>query len=109
MSDQRPTASQPQGATPAPLPAPLVMRAVRKHVANPGLVLIDTHLDTALEVGGEELNHCCPIKPQRSWRMVTLSISRGSVGSSSSSCRTSRTVWRSTGRLMRPSAEPGWP
>jgi agmatinase len=37
------------------------VRAVRKHVANPGLVLIDTHLDTAQDVGGEELNHCCPI------------------------------------------------
>ena len=37
------------------------VRAVRKLVANPGLVLIDTHLDTALDVGGEELNHCCPI------------------------------------------------
>jgi guanidinobutyrase len=37
------------------------VRAVRDHVANPGLVLIDTHLDTALDVGGEELNHCCPI------------------------------------------------
>jgi len=37
------------------------VRAVRKRVANPGLVLIDTHLDTAQHVGGEELNHCCPI------------------------------------------------
>jgi guanidinobutyrase len=37
------------------------VRAVRKHVANPGLVLIDTHLDTAQDVGGELLNHCCPI------------------------------------------------
>ena len=37
------------------------VRAVRKAVENPGLVLIDTHLDTALDVGGEELNHCCPI------------------------------------------------
>jgi agmatinase len=35
--------------------------AVREHVADPGLVLIDTHLDTAPDVGGEELNHCCPI------------------------------------------------
>lgn len=35
--------------------------AVREHVANPGLVLIDTHLDTAPDVGGEKLNHCCPI------------------------------------------------
>ena len=37
------------------------VRAVRDHVANPGLILIDTHLDTAQDVGGEELNHCCPI------------------------------------------------
>jgi guanidinobutyrase len=37
------------------------VRAVRRHVANPGLVLIDTHLDTAQDVGGELLNHCCPI------------------------------------------------
>jgi guanidinobutyrase len=37
------------------------VRAVRGHVANPGLVLIDTHLDTAQDVGGELLNHCCPI------------------------------------------------
>jgi agmatinase len=37
------------------------VRAVRAHVADPGLVLIDMHLDTAVDVGGEELNHCCPI------------------------------------------------
>jgi guanidinobutyrase len=37
------------------------VRAVRKHVSNPGLVLIDTHLDTAPDVAGEKLNHCCPI------------------------------------------------
>ena len=37
------------------------VRAVREKFADPGLVLIDTHLDTALDVGGEELNHCCPI------------------------------------------------
>jgi guanidinobutyrase len=37
------------------------VRAVRQHVADPGLILIDTHLDTALDVGGEQLNHCCPI------------------------------------------------
>jgi agmatinase len=37
------------------------VRAVRDHVQNPGLVLIDTHLDTAPDVGGEQLNHCCPI------------------------------------------------
>jgi agmatinase len=37
------------------------VRAVRERVAEPGLVLIDMHLDTAPDVGGEELNHCCPI------------------------------------------------
>jgi agmatinase len=37
------------------------VRAVAAHVEDPGLVLIDTHLDTAVDVGGEELNHCCPI------------------------------------------------
>jgi agmatinase len=37
------------------------VRAAVEHVADPGLVLIDTHLDTAIDVGGEELNHCCPI------------------------------------------------
>ena len=37
------------------------VRAVTSRVSNPGLILIDTHLDTALDVGGEELNHCCPI------------------------------------------------
>ena len=28
---------------------------------NPGLILVDTHLDTAPDVGGELLSHCCPI------------------------------------------------
>ena len=37
------------------------VRAVREHVADPGLVLLDTHLDTALDVGGEQLSNCCPI------------------------------------------------
>jgi guanidinobutyrase len=37
------------------------VRAVAKHATAPGLVLIDTHLDTAEHVGGETLNHCCPI------------------------------------------------
>ena len=36
-------------------------RAVCERVADPGLVLIDMHLDTAPDVGGETLNHCCPI------------------------------------------------
>jgi agmatinase len=37
------------------------VRAVRERVADPGLVLVDMHLDTAQDVGGEKLNHCCPI------------------------------------------------
>lgn len=37
------------------------VRAVRSQFEDPGLILIDTHLDTAQDVGGEELNHCCPI------------------------------------------------
>jgi guanidinobutyrase len=37
------------------------VRAVRDHFADPGLVLLDTHLDTATEISGETLNHCCPI------------------------------------------------
>lgn len=37
------------------------VRAVMEHCENPSLVLIDAHLDTALDVGGETLNHCCPI------------------------------------------------
>lgn len=37
------------------------VRAVKEHYDNPGLVLVDTHLDTAHDVGGELLNHCCPI------------------------------------------------
>jgi agmatinase len=37
------------------------VRAVRERTADPGLVLVDMHLDTAQDVGGEELNHCCPI------------------------------------------------
>jgi agmatinase len=37
------------------------VRAVREYVADPGLVLLDTHLDTAADIGGELLNHCCPI------------------------------------------------
>lgn len=36
-------------------------RAVKEHYKNPGLILVDTHLDTAQDVGGELLNHCCPI------------------------------------------------
>jgi agmatinase len=37
------------------------VRAVRSKFEDPGLILIDTHLDTAPDVGGEELSHCCPI------------------------------------------------
>jgi guanidinobutyrase len=37
------------------------VRAVRRHVADPGFVLLDAHLDTAVDVGGETLNHCCPV------------------------------------------------
>jgi agmatinase len=37
------------------------VNGVRRHVADPGFVLIDTHLDTAMDVGGETLNHCCPV------------------------------------------------
>jgi agmatinase len=37
------------------------VRAVRERVQDPGLVLVDMHLDTAPDVGGELLNHCCPI------------------------------------------------
>jgi agmatinase len=37
------------------------VRAARGHVEDPGLVLLDTHLDTAIEFSGELLNHCCPI------------------------------------------------
>lgn len=36
-------------------------RAFVKRYKNPGLILIDSHFDTALEVGGEDLSHCCPI------------------------------------------------
>ena len=37
------------------------VRAVAERGLEAGLVLIDTHLDTALDVGGEELSNCCPI------------------------------------------------
>jgi agmatinase len=36
-------------------------RAVAAQKKDAGFVLIDTHLDTAPDVGGELLNHCCPI------------------------------------------------
>jgi len=37
------------------------VNALGARADNPGLVLIDTHLDTATDVGGERYNHCCPI------------------------------------------------
>jgi guanidinobutyrase len=37
------------------------VRAVAEHGADAGLVLIDAHLDTAIDVGGETLSNCCPI------------------------------------------------
>ena len=37
------------------------VRAVSEAFEDPGLVLVDTHLDTAPDVGGELLSHCCPI------------------------------------------------
>lgn len=37
------------------------VRAFAKKYKNPGLVLVDMHFDTAVELGGEELSHCCPI------------------------------------------------
>jgi arginase family enzyme len=37
------------------------VRAFRKTYHNPGLILVDSHLDTADDVGGEPLNHACPI------------------------------------------------
>ncbi len=37
------------------------VRAVAEKYENPSLVLIDTHFDTALDMAGEKLNHCCPV------------------------------------------------
>lgn len=37
------------------------VRAIMEYCENPSLVLIDAHLGTASDVGGETLNHCCPI------------------------------------------------
>lgn len=37
------------------------VRAFRKAHKNPGLILVDSHFDTAVDVGGETLSHCCPI------------------------------------------------
>ncbi len=35
--------------------------AIRDYVADPGLILLDSHFDTAPDVGGQLLNHCCPV------------------------------------------------
>jgi len=37
------------------------VRAFARHHRSPGLILVDSHFDTAEELGGEELSHCCPI------------------------------------------------
>lgn len=37
------------------------VRAVRAHVEDPGLILMDTHLGTAMDVNGEQLDHACPV------------------------------------------------
>lgn len=37
------------------------VRAFAKRYMTPGLILVDSHFDTALDVGGELLSHCCPI------------------------------------------------
>jgi agmatinase len=37
------------------------VRAVREHVSDPGLILLDSHLDTAPDMAGEQLSNCCPI------------------------------------------------
>lgn len=37
------------------------VRALGDHADDPGLVLVDTHFDTADEVAGEPYNHCCPV------------------------------------------------
>lgn len=36
-------------------------RAFAEKYDNPGLVLVDAHLDTAHDMDGDLLNHCCPI------------------------------------------------
>ncbi len=39
---------------------PCVRAFARKH-RKPGMILVDSHYDTAEELGGEPLSHCCPI------------------------------------------------
>jgi agmatinase len=42
------------------IPIP-TLHALLEHYENPGLVIIDSHLDTGQDVGGELNNHACPI------------------------------------------------
>lgn len=37
------------------------VRAFAKHWKRPGLILLDTHFDTADHVGGVKESHCCPV------------------------------------------------
>lgn len=37
------------------------VRAFARRFRNPGMILVDSHYDTAEELGGEPLSHCCPI------------------------------------------------
>jgi agmatinase len=37
------------------------VRAVAETFKRPSLILIDTHFDTAVDMAGETLNHCCPV------------------------------------------------
>lgn len=49
-------------------------KAVAEHVSgNVGMVLIDTHLDTARDVGGEKYTHCSPVP-----RAIEAGLSAGS-------------------------------
>jgi len=38
------------------------------HRGPTGSILMDTHLDTAPHVGGETINHCCPINAR--WKLT---------------------------------------
>ena len=37
------------------------LQAFARRYQRPGLILVDSHYDTAEELGGEPLSHCCPI------------------------------------------------
>lgn len=37
------------------------VRAFARQYRSPGMILVDSHFDTAEQLGGEELSHCCPI------------------------------------------------